>query len=584
MTRLETEHIYRIDLNQGTLETELSQPLMHLDAQADVFTAVLRRGMSPVNLTGASVFGYLWLSATQQTLVLTGSTQGSEASVTLTEDCCAQPGRFSLALQVTLDDVRHTVLKINGTIERTSTDSIASPDDTVPTLPDLLEQISALKDVTAEAQTVLADVQEAISNAHAAAQTALASAAPPIPLSAEGSVVTLTETADNRPLTALQMFGYTALSDVPAPDAPIDLVSAASGGSVALRLTCSNLLNIHSFTPTKDAVVVIDGDDSLTVSGAQAYANARIDVNIAGLAGCTLWLHGTVSAAPAAISPYYIIDGVSKYLNPSVLRSGWQIPHGAATMRLQLLANNTAAELESANTAVFTGLALTLDEHAPSGAYHAPQSMSIALPGSLCGVPVSSSGTYTDTAGQQWIADEIDPARGVYVQRVKTHVLDGTETWLTWGADSHTSGLTGFYTRNVTDYLPGSLPLCSHLPARNSVYNGSAEGVALHTSGAYLMLCIPTALLADPATPVESLKTYLGQQAAAGSPVTVQYALAEPIETALASSEIASFAALRTCYAETILYNSAGAHMHLTCAADTKLYIDQQLRSMLSSV
>ena len=47
------------------------------------------------------------------------------------------------------------------------------------------------------------------------------------------------------------------------------------------------------------------------------------------------------------------------------------------------------------------------------------QSLTLATPNGLPGVPVSKDGNYTDADGQQWVCDEIDLERGKYVQRVK---------------------------------------------------------------------------------------------------------------------------------------------------------------------
>jgi hypothetical protein len=46
------------------------------------------------------------------------------------------------------------------------------------------------------------------------------------------------------------------------------------------------------------------------------------------------------------------------------------------------------------------------------------QTLTISTVTPLPGIPVTSGGNYTDADGQQWICDEVDFARGVYVQRV----------------------------------------------------------------------------------------------------------------------------------------------------------------------
>lgn len=47
-----------------------------------------------------------------------------------------------------------------------------------------------------------------------------------------------------------------------------------------------------------------------------------------------------------------------------------------------------------------------------------PQSLTLATPNGLPGIPVSKDGNYTDQNGQQWICDEVDLGRGKYMQRV----------------------------------------------------------------------------------------------------------------------------------------------------------------------
>ncbi|MBQ8618699.1 MAG: hypothetical protein IJ418_14475 [Clostridia bacterium] len=140
-----TEHAYRVDVADGALITTLETPLMHQDREADVFRVMARSGMEPLDLTGAQVTACLTRMAPRETLVITGSAQGSEAAVTLTQDCYAVPGPFSLTVQVCLGDVRHTLLQVQGCIARTSMEAIASPDGTLPTIAALKEEVEALR-------------------------------------------------------------------------------------------------------------------------------------------------------------------------------------------------------------------------------------------------------------------------------------------------------------------------------------------------------------------------------------------------------------------------------------------------------
>ena len=59
--------------------------------------------------------------------------------------------------------------------------------------------------------------------------------------------------------------------------------------------------------------------------------------------------------------------------------------------------------------------------------YHTPQTLTLSTPNGLPGIPVTSGGNYTDENGQQWICDEVDLERGVYVQRVDKGAFDATK-------------------------------------------------------------------------------------------------------------------------------------------------------------
>lgn len=54
----------------------------------------------------------------------------------------------------------------------------------------------------------------------------------------------------------------------------------------------------------------------------------------------------------------------------------------------------------------------------PYQPYREPQTLTINTPNGLCGISVDTGGNYTDSTGQQWVCDEIDFERGVFVQRI----------------------------------------------------------------------------------------------------------------------------------------------------------------------
>ena len=68
----------------------------------------------------------------------------------------------------------------------------------------------------------------------------------------------------------------------------------------------------------------------------------------------------------------------------------------------------------------FLGVGSRCVQRCAHSRYKPAQTLIIPTPNGLSGIPVSSGGNYTDADGQQWVCDEVDFKKGVYVQRVAT--------------------------------------------------------------------------------------------------------------------------------------------------------------------
>lgn len=207
--------------------------------------------------------------------------------------------------------------------------------------------------------------------------------------------------------------------------------------------------------------------------------------------------------------------------------------------------------------------------------YHEPQSMDITTPNGLPGITVTYGGNYTDDTGQQWICDEIDFARGVYVQRIKLVDIIEQTTKIQW---TRQTGLWGNNDNNATlayyVYIDGSndgtywgileknlgATRCSHF-RYGLLYKTSVTGFQI---GTYIAFRFPRKMLPDwnPDNPTgEAFYNWLVEQKNAGTPVLVQYALANPIETLLTADQLASYKQLHTYKDTTIVDNNAGVEM-----------------------
>ena len=189
------------------------------------------------------------------------------------------------------------------------------------------------------------------------------------------------------------------------------------------------------------------------------------------------------------------------------------------------------------------------------------QSMTLATPNGLPGIPVPSGGNYTDANGQQWICDEIDFARGVYAQNIGRILFDGSSDE-GWGM-SESSNFYQFYTAPVQDARKESTILCSAFQSKN-LFSGESNSF-IGTTG---RISFFTSMFKT----LDSWKSYLS-----GNRLTVFYGLSATKIVHLTEEELAAYAALRTYRGNTTVTNDAGAHMELEYVMDAKKYIDSKI-------
>ena len=173
------------------------------------------------------------------------------------------------------------------------------------------------------------------------------------------------------------------------------------------------------------------------------------------------------------------------------------------------------------------------------------QTLPVQTPNGLPGIPVSSDGNYTDADGQQWVCDEVDFKRGVYVQRVGKYIPTGNES------------ISGPSTRDgVDEYVFG----CETGAFKNSTNFGLSnkfkyENIFVSNTFTVTDKYIYFRFAEDTQTPESAREVLNGCE--------FWYILATSIETPLSASELAAYAALRTYSPTTVVSNNAGAWMKL---------------------
>jgi hypothetical protein len=195
----------------------------------------------------------------------------------------------------------------------------------------------------------------------------------------------------------------------------------------------------------------------------------------------------------------------------------------------------------------------------------------VELTHTLPGIPVTSGGNYTDSDGQQWICDEVDLERGVYVQRINSVTYDGAdETW----ALNQIGSFARFTAarKDIKNSSDRTSFVCTHFTSED-IMTDRVGLCFIGTSTPGQFYFYPNADI----TTVDQWEEWLTQ-----NPITVYFALATPVETPLSESEIATYRSLRSHKPYTTVLNDAGAHMAVAYTADTKLYIDNKIAALMS--
>lgn len=161
--------------------------------------------------------------------------------------------------------------------------------------------------------------------------------------------------------------------------------------------------------------------------------------------------------------------------------------------------------------------------------------------------------TNTLTLPETVYGGEVDAVSSEGQETQKLVILNGTESWNSWGINAHNPAITGFYTYDINDYdAINSKGICSHLETPNQdVWGGRNAGIGFATVGSsrYFMFSMLTSSLPDISAghEVASLKAYLAAQNDAGTPVQIAHKLAEPVPfTATGAQPLSALAGVNT--------------------------------------
>ena len=205
-----------------------------------------------------------------------------------------------------------------------------------------------------------------------------------------------------------------------------------------------------------------------------------------------------------------------------------------------------------------------------------PQTLTLKTPNGLLGIPVSTGGNYTDSTGKQWVCDEIDLARGKYVQRINRVIFDGSidEKWEI--RKQPTNGLPYAHIElelNSKNQYDVRLLCNRFIPSawskKSMCFINEFRNICVYKEN------IPSTVFEN----ADNFKAWLVEH-----PLEMVYQIAEPIERDLTPEEIQAYKELHTNYPTTVIMNDENAGMKVSYVADTKHYIDKKFKELNQAI
>ena len=367
-----------------------------------------------------------------------------------------------------------------------------------------------------------------------------------------------------RPFEGMRIFGKSTQDGTPSPDNPVPIVSAGDSGEIEAKAYGGNLISsdISSWNsngwdvPSNTVFQLSDGIKIKAISGWRKVYYDTSEMN-----GKTLNLSfdyrqiESETTSPSAVKAFAIfVQNENIYPDPANSLFQIESPETVKThvsvsfiarnyLCFFLRVNTEGEEAGETRTIEVTNIMLNAgNTELTYEPYKTPQSIVLSTPNGLPGIPVTSGGNYTDADGQQWVCDEVDFARGVYVQRVGKINVN-----LVYAYDSN----EGYgYIVNPDNLLNTGLrvPILSNYFQFNKNIKNDGVGFA-HSNGIRLYYTLGS---------VEAFNEWLSQ-----NDVVVYYPFATPIETPLSSEQISAYKALHTYSPTTTVSNDADTEMEI---------------------
>jgi hypothetical protein len=341
---------------------------------------------------------------------------------------------------------------------------------------------------------------------------------------------------------------YTGGKPSPSPDYPQEIVSAGDGGSVAVKVTGKNLLDFLHAEITKAGWLgkFTRDEEILTISAVNGWNAYWFVSPVRGKQISVSFTYrqiddktfddGQSLVVGTSAKPSYIETGVYSIKSP---KKSWTkitcTMISETYVGVMLRVKNEGVNEE--RTIEIKDFQLELGSTATAYSPYREQLLTLPTPNGLPGVPVTSGGNYTDPQGQQWICDEVDFGRGVYVKKTKEFRFASSA--FRWNDNQIANFNIFYFDSELNNIIDGKMGAASSCYFR---WNNNFE-----TDNTFRIVSGGLRIRMDSATSLDDFKAKFPDG------IDVLCILSLPIETPLTAAEIAAYKSLRSYRGTTIV-------------------------------
>lgn len=359
--------------------------------------------------------------------------------------------------------------------------------------------------------------------------------------------------------TSLPWEPYTGGKPSPSPEYPQEIESVGDAGEISVEVCGKNLIAGRKFygNYSNGIAYIIKLDGDVVFPYKPSYATYGICYAINALAGKKYTFSGynLNDNASLRIAEYANLNDALDFANVIGYKFGGRADtfvtytakeNGVIICLISGIwgSNNDLIHICTESELLQIELGSTATSYEP---YKPAQTLIVPTPNGLPGIPVSSGGNYTDEKGQQWVADEIDLAKGERVQRIGKTVVDGEKVKFVASSNS-------VYWNLPFKTSPG---IISGSPCTSRYF---ADG-KFWANNSYDFVWTTPGKMKPYFDTSEELNAFCVQKNSEGNPLTIYYCIETPIRTPLSPETIAAYKALKTYSPTTTVINDAGAGM-----------------------